>query len=294
MYHLVVMKNYLLFDVYQLNVYGGSFHEAKSFDIRFYIEKKLAFFNSIFIPYGPVVKDTEGFKECLIYLNKYKFSKITLELPLILDKNLKEDILKTLEKFRYKETNYIHDNGTRLINKANLKVNSRNMRYVRQGLKRFEIKILENLNDIVISEIYNLYKLSAKMIGYNPKSRNVVETIAKNSITSIAISKETGKVHGFLMGYKGILPSSDFSKKGEFIEILQLIFTGLSHEARESKVGFALHYNLFEYIFDQGISETIDFHGAGQNQNRSYVGFKEAFGGEFIEYPGAFSKINLL
>jgi hypothetical protein len=160
------------------------------------------------------------------------------------------------------------------------------MRYVRQGERNFNIVIKKDLLGEELNSVYKLYQQNAERIGFSAKDIEAVKCIEKNSITCLALNKDTGEVSGFLMAY---LSNMRAEEEGN-IKVSQLIFTGLNEDGQKSKLGFALHFNLFTRLFEEEKVTFIDFHGASRAKSRSYVGFKTMFGGEFISLPGSFEK----
>ena len=59
---------FYLFDPVQEKEYGASFFQGADFYYRFIQSKKL-FFKNIYIPFGPVCKNKQGFKNFLRQLN---------------------------------------------------------------------------------------------------------------------------------------------------------------------------------------------------------------------------------
>jgi hypothetical protein len=274
----------IILDPTQYKEFGLDFFESTNFTVRYQVFNRI-FWKNIYIPFGPIVNNLEGFDNFLQYLRRFKISKIKIDLPIMLDQDLIKDIIELLKNYGYHKAEYVQDEETLVVSPHNFSLSSRNMRYVRQGLKSYKIEIKTELNDLELTGIYKVYVHSANQIGFTPKPIEAFKRICENTITSIAYDISTNSIEGFLMGYCN----------ANLIDglVLQLIFTGLSAAARNNKVGFALHYELFQRSFDQFNIKMIDFHGASRNKNRSYTAFKENFGGEFVALPGSFEKINI-
>jgi hypothetical protein len=285
----------IIFDPFQFKEFGGQMFEGENFSVRYYASRKV-FIKSIYIPFGPVIKNIEGVKEFTKFLQSFKFTKMKIDLPLIFHSTYKTLLVSELKKLEFNTTKYLLDEETLIVTKETFSLNDRNMRYVRSGLKNYNVEIKTKLDSNEVEKLYGIYTSNAKTLNYEPKSFEAFSKISENSISAIAINKETDDFEGFLMGYKNVfLTDTD----NEFhipsnATILQLIFTGLTENGRNSKLGFALHNELFNKCFNELGLNAIDFHGASRNQNRSYTNFKMMFGGTFVSLPGSYLKIRFI
>jgi hypothetical protein len=285
----------ILINAFQLKSYGGSIKEGSNFYFRYFEKKHFKFFKSIYIPFGPVLLNENGFEEFIDYVKKYKFTKFKIDLPLILDKSLSDKFTNYFINQNFKKTNYIHDNETLLVTKKTFVMRSRDLRYVRSSLRNYEVVIYKKLKDEILDEIYEIYLFSARRVGYKPKSKEIIKDVAEKGLTAVGINKVTGKIDGFLIGFtNSYLKNNVIDNVNENPKILQLIFTGQNDDGLKVKLGYGIHYELFNEVFDKHDIDIIDFHGGGKSQYRTYTGFKRAFGGEYLDLPGSFEKIILI
>lgn len=278
----------ILDNAYQNQIYGGEFHIGKNFRIRFYVNNHIIF-KSVYIPFGPVVTNKEGVDEFFTYLDKLRFTKLKIDLPLMLDSELITRFQNYFLNMKFVKTNYVHDNETLLVTPKNFQMSSRNQRYVRSSLKDNYIHITTNLTAKELDSIYDIYTESAMRVGYKPKAKEVLKEVASKGITAIAKDKLNDEVKGFLIGYLN-KSLNNILEAPSHPQVLQLIFTGITESGMKNKLGFGIHYEFFQKCFNDFEIDIIDFHGASRTQNRSYTAFKQAFGGEFLEMPGSFEK----
>lgn len=274
----------ILFDPVQYKEFGLGFYQGDGFNVRFQTHKKF-FLRSMYIPYGPVCESLEGLDSFLQWISTQRFTKIKVDLPIIFDKELEKDIVNAFTVSGFKKSDYIQDEETLVVSPKTFHLNKRNMRYVRKGMDFFEVVILEQLNTEELQSVYQLYVDSAHRIGFEPKTIDAMQRVAEGSITAVALHKETKEMCAFLMGFV-----TDFKTSLGRNQIMQLIFTGMNEPGQEAKIGFALHNQLFNYAFSEKQIAFIDFHGASRTKARSYVGFKQMFGGEFVALPGSYQK----
>jgi hypothetical protein len=277
-----------IFDAYQLSGYGGLVEEGEGLSYRYYTSKKL-FWTNMYIPYGPVCSDASGFKNFVNKLSNRRLTKIHIDLPVIFNPELEKECVGLLRAAGYKTSEYILDNETLLVTQESYSLNSRNMRYVRRGMKSFDVRVVERFTDDELQQVDMLLALASRQLGYKQKPFAAVEEVVKNGLSSVAYSHETGKIEGVLIGYTATLDLGPDKPTN----ILQLMFTALSDAGRNEKLGFALHHELFNFAFDKAGYDIIDFHGASRTQGRSYVEFKKMFGGTFKANAGSFTRIQL-
>lgn len=273
-----------LFDPLQFKEYGGMFFEHKNFSYRYQQSKKL-FYEAQYVPFGPVVKDLEGMKDFLQYISLKHFFKVKIDLPLLLNSEVKNAVLALFKKFNFQESEYVQDEETILVSKENFNLNSRNERYVRQGMREFSIEIVQKISETDLKKCYEVYSIAAHDIGFAPKNFQSFVRINESSLSSIARDKVSNEICGFLLGFK----SSLIGEKRR-VNVLKLIYTGINEKGKQGKLGFALHKKLFCEALENYSIDLIDFQGASRSKKRSYVGFKMNFGGEFVQLPGSFEK----
>lgn len=148
-----------LFNPFQLKEFGKKFFqdENQAFSYRYQLIKRFGFINSILVPFGPICKDFNGFKSFLKNILQRKFSKITIDLPMILDPQIKEEITHELLKQGFKLQEYkILDSETIVIKKEKFKPEKRVKRYIRSGYRNFDILIKKNLTESELNEIYSI------------------------------------------------------------------------------------------------------------------------------------------
>jgi hypothetical protein len=285
-------KPYILFDPNQYQEFGLKFDEQQGFYLRYQYSKKL-FWNSIYIPYGPNIEDEKGLENFLNYIKTKKRSRVRIDLPLILDSNLKEKVKTSLTEIGFTEKQYIQDEETILIDKSNASFENKEIRYyVRKADLNYEFKVEKNLDKSVIDEIYALYVDSAARIGYKPKSLEVFERLNDNCLVGIARSRQTGKIDGFVYGY--IYDLYDDYELKTTKKVLEIVFIGTNEDARKSYVGYGMHQSLFKAAFEIEGIDIINFRGASRTHDRKYLAFKKSFGGVFYPFAGSFEKVNLL
>jgi len=282
---------YYLFDPIQFPEFGFNFFKNKNFFYRFQENKKF-FFRTIYIPFGPVCNNKEGFNEFLKHLKTLKFTKIIIDLPMIYHKGIEEEIVSKLLKSGFKKKNYIYqDEETIIIQKENFKLNSKKFYKVKQGLKNFDVIVKKELNNEELEKIYQIYLFSAKRIGFLAKKIDVFKKLLENALVSLAIDKNTQNIEGYVFGY--CFQSYQNIKGDNIANFLMVMFTGLTDKGRENNLGHSLHYQLFKEAFENYQIDFIDFHGASRTKNRSYTEFKKEWGGNFYSLAGSFQKINL-
>jgi hypothetical protein len=276
-------------DPFQIKEYGGEIFEGKGFYYRFYSKKRL-FWNNIYIPFGPVCQDTTGFENFINHIESKTFSRVTIDLPLIIDKELIKTVISRLETLKFKKIDYIHEEETILITKANFSPENKEIRYyVKKGLKHYKVETFNKLNDQQFEDMYNIYKESADRIGFIPKSKEIFKKLSENALISLAYNLESNKVEGFVMGYISNLPVRGFLSQDR-ANVMQILYIGTNEEARKHYIGYALHQKLFTCAFEEHNIDIIDFRGADRKKGKVYINFKKAFGGDFVTLQGPYRK----
>ena len=281
-----MQENYL-FDPVQFKEFGYDFYQGEGFSYRYQFSKKL-FWKNIYIPFGPNCITKQGFLSFLLHINKLKFTKIMIDLPMIYCKERKREVISMLEENGFKKTSYIHqDEETIIFNKNDFKINSKLRNKIRHGLEKCKIITKNNLTDREMQDLYNIYLESGKRIGFESKKIDVFKKMSENCLVSLAYYNNT--MVGFVFGYLFDVCAVDFCKK-DIAKIMLVIFTAQNELGRKNRIGHAIHYDLFEKAFQHYNVEMVDFHGASRAKNRTYVSFKQEFCLNFYLLPGSFVK----
>lgn len=290
---MVKSSDFLVFDPIQYREFGLDFYEGNGFSFR-YQTKRSKFFRIVYLPFGPISKDLDSFESCMGELNSFKFSKIKIDLPLILNDQISDNLKKILSKNKYAESKYIQDEETILLTKTNVNLNSKDLRYYnRKGDAKYNVVIKDILEKDEINKIYEIYLQSSKRIGYIPKSIDVFTKIAEDCIVSLAYSKESGNLESFVFGYLSEIDARTYLNK-ESSTLLRILFVGSTEEARKDFIGYLAYTRLIEASFEKYNLDLIDLYGASRTKGRAYTKFKESFGGERVNLPGSFEKINFI
>lgn len=286
-------NHFLTFDPIQIKSFGGEYVISKNYEYRYFNYKKFKIFDSIYIPNGPILFQKNDIDIFFEDLNKYKFSKIKIDLPLLLADGLKEYLHLKFKKLNFKKSEYIQDCETILINKNNEKIDNKEVRYYeKKALNKYTFEVLENISQDQINEIFAIYVQSAKYQNYTPKSKEVFLNMQSNSIVGIA-KNNNGGIDGFVWGYKYFL-KKNVNLDNEYFSIVDTVFIGTNLDARNSYAGYGLHKKFFEYLLYKKNIDYINFEGASRNQNRKYLSFKKSFGGEFYPLGGSYEKIQFI
>ena len=289
---MLTKEQYYVFDPIQFKEFGYYFFNKNDFYYRYQLSKKI-FWKYIYIPYGPNCRTEKSFDDFLKHINSLKFTKITLDLPMIYNNQITKEVVSKLENCGFRKIPYIHqDEETIIILKNEFKLNSKRMNKVRHGYRFVDIAVKKELTGEEINNIYEIYLLSSKRIGFVPKNKNVFIKLSENCLVSLAYNKENKKIEGYVFGY--IINSDQTIIESAKGKILLVMFTGLTDYGRNCRLGYALHYDLFDAAFENHNIDMIDFHSASRTKNRSYVAFKQDWGGGFYLLPGSFTKTFLL
>ncbi len=284
-------KPYYIFDPVQFKEFGYNFYQGDDFYYRYQSTKKLLWEN-VYIPFGPNCATKQGFLNFINHIDKKRFTKVTIDLPMIYCRRMKKDIVDTLLKNGYKKNPYIHqDEETIIFKKEEFIVRSKLMNKVRYGKKRSEFVVKRNLSQAELKEIYKIYLFASRRIGFKPKKIAVFEKLSENSIAILAFSKG-GSMQGFVIGYLFDAYACDFYNK-DASKILLIMFTAENEIGRKNKIGHMMHYYLFKEAFEKYGVDIIDFHGASRTKNRTYVSFKSEFSKNFYSLPGSFTKTKI-
>ena len=304
-----------LYDPIQLKEYGYEYYQDSDsedcdrgehkkvdadkiicFSYRYQKSKALAgLINRIYIPLGPIAPTKESFIRFANHLDSLKKTKVIIDLPVIYDQAIRSEVRETLVKKEFKERKYIQDDETLVLNRDNYKVRSHHMNKVRFGERFFDVEVKKELSEEELKRIYEIYLVSSRRINFIPKGIEVFKVLMKNSLSSVAISKETKQIEGFVFCcYQDFFAGglTNLTKK-DVSNILLVMFTASSDYGREKKVGYVMHKVLFDMAFEDEKTDLIDFHGASRSQGKIYVDFKESFGGEFLPLGGSFERVRL-
>jgi len=277
-----------LFNPIQFKEFGYKFYKGEDFYYRYQLSKKL-FWKNIYIPFGPNCKIKQGFLNFIEHINKIKFGRITIDLPMIYCRERKDEVINILKDNRYKKIPYIHqDEETIIFSKDNFKVISKLRNKIKHGYNKSKIVIKKELTENEFKELYNIYLNSSKNIGFKPKKIDIFKKMSESCLVSLAFSKDNNMM-GFVFGYLFNVCARDFSEKDNS-KILLIMFTAQTDLGKKNRIGHAMHYNLFEKSFQEYNIDVIDFHGASRTKKRPYVSFKKEFSSNFCQLPGSFTK----
>ncbi len=283
----------ILFDPAQYKEFGQSFYDEKTFSYRYQASKKL-FFSRVYIPFGPICQKKENVQDFLEHCQTVKLSKIKVDLPLILDQEDSDFVTHSFRERGFTYGTYVQDAETIILTRTSFNPDTKDIRYYRKkAAKTHDIVIKDKLSNEELEAIYQLYLQSAEKIGYIPKPKAVFSKLAEHTLTSLAIEKSAGEIHGYVFGYTYKRSLGNFSDQ-EQGDVLQIMFAGSNENGRKSYVGYGLYANLIETSLESNRVKIVDLYGASRTQNRAYTKFKAEFGGEFVAYPGSFEKVNIL
>lgn len=285
-------KQHFLFDPIQYKEFGDNFYQGEGFSYRYQQSKNPLKLKKIYIPFGPIADDEAGFDAFLEHIQSKKFTKTTIDLPMIYNKQQAQRVSQKLIKHGFVQKSYVlQDEETLLVLKQDFTPSSSKMKKIRYGQKRSQIRTTEQPTTALLNSIYEIYKESLSRIGARPKPFAVFGLLAESCILTTSHNSETDEVEGFLFSYHMPANLNEFGGSTDG-RVLLTFFTGLSDQGRINKAGHAMHYEQFMYAFDNGI-EVIDFHGASRTKQRSYVTFKSEFSDHFVALPGSFTKRTL-
>lgn len=279
-----------IFDPTQFPELGYNFYEGDGFTYRYQMSKKI-FFKSIYIPLGPNCDSEQGFDNFLDHIKSLKFTKVKIDLPIIYQQNKIKEIIKKFKIAGFKKAKYIQDEETLLVTPEDLHLPHSEMNQVRYGLKRTNIVIKNELTDDEINQIYQVYLIAAKRLEIVPKDIAIFKKLSEKCQAVLAYNPETNKLDGFLLNY---LVETDLSgitgKKGDD-KLMISMYTGLTDEGRDRRIGRAIYYESYTSAFEKMGVNVADFHGASRTKGRSYMGFKLSFSKRFLSLPGSFERI---
>lgn len=280
---------YYLFDPLQLKEYGRSFFQGEGFSYRYQLSKKM-FWKSVYIPWGPVCDSANGFKNFLAHIDAQKFTHTTIELPIIYDLKMANKIVDDLIANGFKKLNFtMQSDETLLIIKDRFHLPSAKMNKVRAGKRYADVEVKNVLDESEVDEIYSVYLIAISRLNAKPVSKDVFIRLSKNCLVSLAKNKETKKLEGYAFGYLTDFGPSDYTNKMNN-KIMTVVYTGLTDEGRDRRLGHYLHYELFNVGFESFDIDIINFHGASRTKNHSFLPFKLDFTDQFHKLPGCYDK----
>jgi hypothetical protein len=277
-------NSYICFDPTGLKGFGREFIEGPNYFGRYVSYSKL-FFKGRYFPYGPSFKSAYEFKQFLIRLDKDKFTKTKLDLPLILDDKGRKQVLDLLKEFGYKKDKYIQDKETILLTKNDYKLDPNYVRYVKRAEEKYVNEIIFDPTEEQIKEVYEIYSSSGKGRGFNiSKLEGFLELPGK--VLSL-MKDDKGEIQAFVLGSRVTILVNLLD-----IRYMFLMFSALTEIGRKDSLGYIVRTKLFDHLFSNNLIDIIDFHGADR-ERRTYVEFKKSFGGNFYPLTGSFSKIKV-
>ena len=280
---------YYLLDPLQLKEYGKSFFEGDEFSYRYQFSKRL-FWQSIYIPWGPVCKSRQGFDNFLNHISNIKFSHVIVELPVIYSSETEKDVANGLISNGFEKLSYtLQSNETLLAFKDSFHLSSAKMNKVRAGKKHVDVEVKSQLTEDEVDEIYDVYKIAIARLDSKLVDRSVFSALSKNCLVAFARNKETKKLEGYTLGYFTDIGPSNYSDK-PYNRAMVVVYTGLTDEGRDHRLGHCMHYDLFTTAFDLYDTDIINFHGASRTKNHTFLPFKLDFTDHFHELPGCYNK----
>ncbi len=277
-------NNFICYDPTGLKGFGRDFIEGPYYFGRYVSYSKL-FFKGRYFPYGPSFKSAYEFKQFLIRLDKDKFTKTKLDLPLILDDKGRKQVLDLLKEFGYKKDKYIQDKETILLTKNDYKLDPNYVRYVKRAEEKYVNEIIFDPTEEQIKEVYEIYSSSGKGRGFNiSKLEGFLELPGK--VLSL-MKDDKGEIQAFVLGSRVTILVNLLD-----IRYMFLMFSALTEIGRKDSLGYIVRTKLFDHLFSNNLIDIIDFHGADR-ERRTYVEFKKSFGGNFYPLTGSFSKIKV-
>ncbi len=282
---------HLVFSPIQLEAYGGHYVKGDNFSYRYQMSKRLGgFWKSIFIPLGPNILDRNGVKVFIRDLDG--FNKVAIELPLILDKEVRDLICTNLEEAGFRKEEYlIHEDET-IITTPELYELDKDTRYeVRYGQKRADFMIEYNPKSGFVEDAYKVYCKAATRIGYTPKAEKIFNKLAEHSIISLA--RKEGVPVGFVLGYISDISVQGFLAKDQG-KMVQIVLAGTTKKGRNLNVGANLYDKLIDTAFENYQVDVVDMFGASRKRNPSYLTFKKKFAQKFVSLPGRYVRTKLI
>lgn len=281
--------SYYLVDPLQVKEYGRSFFKGDGFYYRYQFSSRL-FWKSIYIPWGPVCESEQGFDNFIKHINLQKFTHTVVELPVIYSEVTTNSITEKLLKNNFKKLDYtMQSDETLLVFKDTFKLSSSKMKKVRYGKKHANIEIKDKLTQSEIDEIYSVYLVAMSRFDATPVKKDVFHGLSDNCLVALARNKDTGTLEGYLFCYFTETGLSDYSDKSEN-KALITVYTGLTDDGRDHRLGHCMHYELFVTAFDNYGVDVINFHGASRLKQPTYLAFKLDFSDHFRKLPGCYGK----
>ena len=266
--------------------YGKSeFYKGEDFTCR-YIMTRRGPFKSIYIPYGPNFKNLNGLKNFLDWLNRFKLTKVRIDLYRIFENE--KEALSLIRQFGFKSSRYIQDPQTSIINKNSFMPNLRAKRYIRSAIKHHTASNFIKCDDLLlIKQIYKIYEESCKFKSYDFKrSFEYFEQLVNEGVLTVVRDNETGEINCFLLSVIRYV-------EGGIKKILYLVFTAMTETGRNLHLGFLAHQHQIEEVFKNEIVDQVDCMGFSKEKGKHNI-FKTKFGNEIIDLSGSFKRFKIL
>lgn len=279
----------LIFSPSQFKQFGKEFTQGEGFYCRYQSASRIGgFYKSLFVPLGPCCEDYQGFDNFLNWVDQSKYKKVIIELPIILDEDLKKEINKKFIDNGYKKHEYIKNEGeTMLTINGQYNLNKDTRYKIRYSQKRSQIVVNENPDKEQINNAYSVYVQAAQRIGYVPKPIEAFEVLALSGCLINAYIDQ--KCAGFIFGY-----FYSILKDGKKEQICQIVLSGTNEIGRDAKLGYCLRDALINYCFDNNKANIIDALGASKKFSHSYFDFKKEFASESVPLGGCYTRFSIL
>lgn len=279
-----------IFSPMQFKEFGFSFYKGKQFAYRYRENTRfLNLWKSIFIPFGPIAETKNGFLNFLKHITKKNYNRITIPLPLILDKDILSFVNHKFKKFGFKKKNYtVHEDETLLTLKEEYNPSKKTRYKINKSLKNCRIELIRNPSSLQLKTAYNVYREFSEKRKIYFRPYEVFDKLATNSLLGIAYKKSNNKPIGFILGYIFEINTKGFLKTKNKANLLQIMFSGTNEEGRKNLAGYGLRDTLIKSAFEKYNIEIVDSLGASRTWNEPYLQFKKEFASKFVSLPGNF------
>lgn len=280
-----------IFSPMQFEEFGGEFFNADAYAYRYILHERLfGLWKSIFIPFGPIIKNESGLKKFFEHIETSQYKKVTISLPLILDESVQKKLASLLQKYRYTREKYqILEDETLITFKDEYKPDSKTRYKIRKCLKTARVELYKNIKDSKLKQAYGIYEKFIKSIGKKPYKYALFEKMKDSGYLGLAYEKKSDDLLGFIYGFKFEMPVRGFLKNKKKANISQIWFSGVNDKGRDHLAGYALRDKLIKTAFSDGC-DLVDSVGASRKWDESYLPFKKEFAHKFVALPGRFVK----
>lgn len=259
----------------------GYFDDGSGISFR-YLNSKFGL--SKYIPYGPNVSNIENIDLIPAKLRALNFLKLKVDLPYIYEKKLEEKVIQNLKGSGFKQTEYLIDNQTILINNSTFNIEKKDRYYVKKSEGEFEFELRENFSKNELEEIYKIYLRSSSRQEYTPKKIKVFEGHLNSTFSVVA--KKDGVISGFILGERASIGFENIQ------EVLYNLYTGANETGLKNYVGYGMYNFWLTSAFEKGI-DIVNMYGS--KQGSSYTTFKRKFVYKSeeistVKLPGSFEK----